>query len=245
MIARPTLEVNIVRHCINKCLCCSHASPWSKPYLMPPDVLEQDLASLSQFMHVRSFFLLGGEPLLHPQLLDLLDVANASPIADETCVLTNGQLLRNMPLEFWTKFDFLRISAYPSKFTKEDEAFARGYAKQFGFGVGVDWMSTFWLQFEKSDGSHFMQCPWRERCLTVHDGYLFLCPAAAFFPDTFLGLPFGTDGLSLNDLTEEKLSAYLDRKEPFRTCCDCHSFVRQVDWRECHNREQWMKDSSI
>lgn len=244
MIFRPTLEANVVTHCMNKCCNCSHASPWNKPYFMPVEVLEQDLATLAQFMRVKQFFLLGGEPLLHPQILDLLDVANASPIASETCVLTNGRLFSRMPQEFWTKFDFLRISAYPN-LDRAEISLAEGKSKQFGFGMGVDWISTFWQQFEKSEGKHFLQCPWRERCLTVHHHYLYLCPAAAFFPEAFMGMDKSPDGLALDGLTEEKLAAYLDRKEPFETCKICHSFVRQTDWHEVHDREQWIKESTL
>lgn len=245
MISRPTLEANVVRHCLNRCANCSHASPWAEPYLMPPDVLAQDLDALAQFMRVKQFFLLGGEPLLHPQILDLIDVANASPIADETCILTNGQLLRQMPDALWQKVDFIRISAYPGKFNRDDEAFVAGKSKQHGCGFGVDWISTFWQQFENSDGKHFLQCPWRERCLTVHDHYLFLCPAAAFFPERFMGLPFGTDGLPLEGLTEQKLGAYFDRVEPFQTCHICHSFVRQEPWREVKTMEEWLNTSKV
>ena len=54
----------------------------------------RDLAVARDVLRPRYFKLVGGEPLLHPRLPELLDVARASGIAEVYSVTTNGVLLR-------------------------------------------------------------------------------------------------------------------------------------------------------
>jgi len=246
MTEHGTLEANICRHCQNRCISCSHGSPWAKPYFMEPDQLARDLDALKKVLTVQQFYCLGGEPLLHPRILDLLDVGRASGIAKENCILTNGRLLPKMPEAFWTKLDVIRISVYPTLDRSVIEL-AEQKKKQYGFYLGLDFISTFWKQFEVSfDGRTFDKCPWKGGCWTVHDGYFYLCPQSAFFTDQFMGLAQNIDGLPLHDgLTDESFKAYLNRKEPYNACRICHSYKVQVPWREAGSLEEWIQESTI
>lgn len=245
MIEHGTLEANVTRHCTNRCTNCSHANPFHPPYFMAPEQLAQDLAALKPVLKVKQFYCLGGEPLLHPQILDLLDVGRASGIAQEICVLTNAMLLDRMPEAFFQKINVLRISVYP-KLPRERMELAKAKQKQYGFYLGFDGVSLFWKQFEANPlGESFHQCPWKGACWTVHDGHFYLCPQAAFWPDRFFGLPQWHDGLPLAGLTEEKLSAYVNRKEPFIACRLCGSYKKQVPWTESATYEDWIRDSKV
>lgn len=55
-----SLEINLTKHCNLSCAACSHRSPISKPENMPLDVLHDDLALLSKYMHVENVKVLGG-----------------------------------------------------------------------------------------------------------------------------------------------------------------------------------------
>ena len=248
MINLNTLESNITRHCTQRCACCSHASPWAKPYFMRPEQLAKDLAVLKPFVHCRQFFALGGEPLLHPKICEILDVITASGITDQNGVLTNGALLGRMPEEFWQKVKCLRISVYP-KLDRAMISLAQSKASQYGFFLGISYIDLFWKQFKRTpdDGREsFAHCPWKGSCLTVHDSHFYLCPNSAFFPDSFMGLPIETDGLPLDEnLTEEKFQSFLDRKEPLTTCQICHSYAERNLWHEVNSLEEWKKDATL
>ena len=248
MIEHGTLEANVTRHCINSCACCSHASPISPRYFMEPKQLEKDIAGLKPFVHFKQFYLLGGEPLLHPRVCDLLDIVTASGIANDTCMLTNGVLLNRVPPEFWDKVDFIRMSAYDKPNRSEVVAYAKKLCAEHNVGLGVDYIDLFWKQFKPSpdDGrASFAMCPWKGACWTVHDGHFYLCPGSAFYPDTIMSLPQNVDGLPIEGLTEQKFLDFINRKEPLRTCTICHSFKERNPWHEVHGREAWIKDATL
>lgn len=184
---------------------------------------------------------------MHPDLVALLDISRKSGVSDEVNILTNATLLDRAPEAMWSKINYLRISAYKS-LDPAQLVIAKERAKRHKFGLGIDYIDKFFKQFASHPtGDSFFRCPWRDRCWTVHEGYLFLCPNAAFFPNQFMGLLDGIDGLPLNEaLTEDQLSAYLkNRKHPFRACEICEPYSAQCEWHQCKTREEWVKDSMV
>lgn len=148
---------------------------------MPPAVLRQDLDILQNLIHCQQFYLLGGEPLLHPQLSAMLDVVNRSSIGDATCILTNGTLSTRMPEEAWAKVDLFQISVYPDLDPIQIEH-ADAMGARYNCIVGKRPFDMFCKQF-KSDpsGRSFFSCPWKDRCLTIHAGSFFRCPQSALY----------------------------------------------------------------
>lgn len=247
MIYHPySLEANVCRHCNNRCVSCSHASPWAKPYFMEPAQLEKDLAILSPLMKVEIFYCSGGEALLHPKIVELIKVAKASGISKCVAVLTNGRLLHKMPEEFWASIDFLRVTVYPN-LDRINIGIANAMSMKFGFEFGFTEADRFFKQFTKIPvPDAFKRCPWKKECFTVHEGKFFLCPQSAFFPNRFMDLPEGTDGLSLNEsLTEEHLEGYIKRQLPYRACEICLSYTQPEPWREAESEQEWKELSTI
>lgn len=246
MIERNTMESNVVTHCNNSCVSCSHASPFSKAYYMEPATLLNDLKVLQPFVRPKSFYLLGGEPLLHPKIDELIEVTWESGISKEVCILTNARLLDKMSDHFFKRVSSIRISVYPN-LPREMITFAKEKSKQYGFGLAIDGISVFWKQFAiHPEGETFHGCPWKGACWTVHEGHLYLCPQAAFWPEKYLGLPCNIDGLNLHDgLTEQKILDYANRKEPLKACHICESYTVQVPWEECHDKSKWLKKSTV
>jgi len=238
-------EANICRHCNNKCVSCAHASAWSKPYFMEPKQLKRDLSKLSQIVHYTHFHILGGEPLLHPELCEMLEIAKSSGISNEVGIITNGSLLPRMPDEFWIKPQYIHISAYPNLDVKVIEI-AEEKSKEYGFFLRVNYYDTFWKQFDwQSQGESFNKCPLKNCCATVHDGFFYRCPQSAFFTDVFLGLPQSIDGLPIDDhLSENIFTDYMNRKDPFNACNICRPYGGEIKWHQCFDKTQWIIDST-
>jgi hypothetical protein len=213
---------------------------------MEPDQLARDLAILSPLLKVGTFYCSGGEALLHPKIVELVKVAKASGISKCVAVLTNGRLLHKMPEEFWQSIDFLRVSVYPN-LDWTNIGIAKVKALKYGFALGITESDQFFKQFSKTPvPDAFKRCPWKKECFVVHEGKFFLCPQSAFFPDRFMELPEGTDGLPLNEsLTEENLTGYINRKLPFQACTICLSYTQQAPWREAVSEEEWKRLSTI
>lgn len=244
MISIGHLDLNITEHCNMSCVSCSHASPVAKRWDMTLETIERDLTALRPFLHCHQLNVVGGEPTLHKQIVEIMRLLKQIKIANGTVVITNGTLLPRMPEEFWKELEYLSISVYPT-LKSECIDLALEKQKQYQFGIGQRVFTDFHRQFraEPGDGSNFTSCHWKSDCYTVHEGYFFLCPQSAFFPKRFMGMDAGVDGLSLGSLTEEKLAAFINRTEPLNACRICMANeMKAAPWREAP-RKEWLEVS--
>lgn len=241
------LDLNVATACNNRCIACSHASPFTYPYYMELITLSNDLEAIKPFIHFNNIQLVGGEPLLHPEIVSLIEVAKASGVGDSVVVITNGRLLPKMSEDFWHCVPYLQISVYKN-LDRSVLDLAKAKSKQYGFGLGITEFDSFYLQFkrEQNDGvKEFNECIWKTSCYTIHEGHFFLCPQSAFFPKPFQGLDWNIDGLPLAGLTEAKLDEFLNRKTLFNACRICTGGRRSsTPWKEAKNKEQWIKEST-
>lgn len=211
---------------------------------MPLATLERDLADLVPIIHARRFTLLGGEPLLHPDICGMLDVVRASGISDEVNVTTNGRLLPRMPEDFWKRVQHLFLSVYPN-LPESVVELARDHCKKYGVKLEMARWTEFFLQFKPKpdDGMEsFKMCQWKS-CFTVHDGHFYLCAQSAFFTDRFMSLPQNVDGLALPGLTEQALRDYMNRTTPFVACSICSAQATKVKWFQPKDEQEWMTTS--
>lgn len=96
------LETHITDHCNLNCAACGHYSPLAPPWFADVASMERDMRQLaSLFSNIEVMHLLGGEPLLHPEVANFIDVVHRAFPAAEVNVVTNGLLLEKMPTPFW------------------------------------------------------------------------------------------------------------------------------------------------
>src|SRR5690348_4435511 len=96
-LLRPSVEFNLTEHCNLSCYGCDHASPLLPTRLADLESFQRDLAALSEVFHSREIRLVGGEPLLHPRIVEFMRAARDSGVADSVVIYTNGVLLHRMP----------------------------------------------------------------------------------------------------------------------------------------------------
>lgn len=246
MIEIGHIDLNVCEHCTHKCVACSHASPILAPWSMPLEMIERDLTALKPFLRVGNVQVLGGEPLLHRDIVEVLRLVKRVRIDRRSTVITNGSLLPRMTDEFWRELEYLQISVYP-KLDRACVALAEAKSREYGFALGTTEFHDFYRQLKAvpDDGAaSFRDCRWRKECFTVHRGHFYLCAQSAFFPKAILHQPAETDGLPLEGLTEEKLAAFMARTEPFAACTVCRANTMLSDpWREA-KRSEWIKEST-
>lgn len=248
MIELAHCDLNVAASCNNRCVACSHASPFTKPCFMSSTTMVEDLAAIKPFLHFSTLQLVGGEPTLHPGLSSLITLARLSGVGQGVSVITNGRLLPRMKADFWKALDYLQLSIYPN-LEKGVVELILERQKEFGFGFGMTKFDEFYLQFspEPTNGEEsFRNCVWKSDCYTIHEGYFYLCPQSAFFPKKFQNLPDAVDGLPLKDLTAEKLDVFLHRKQPFnacRICCGGHG--RKTPWHQPKTMDEWIHNSTL
>lgn len=106
-VPKPCLDymiLNILDHCNLKCKGCDHFACIADTYFVPYETIHADLVRLSEIFHgdyIMQIGVMGGEPLLHPDLLSILkDVRFHFPYTIIR-LTTNGLLLLNQKDEFW------------------------------------------------------------------------------------------------------------------------------------------------
>ena len=224
-------EVNIVEHCNLACRACSHLSPVLPRRDVAPAAIFRDLSALAPHYHARWIRLLGGEPLLHKDILGAIAAARRSALPDRIAVVTNGVLLPRMPAAFWEAVDGVEVCLYPGKELGPDELRAcRRRAKAHGVRLMVLRIDRFRESYSEvgTDDPALVQRIYDSctlvGCHTVADGVFYKCPPAYFLPKLLGGSHAPTDaGVRLDGEPDlrERLLDYLRDPEPLPTCQNC------------------------
>lgn len=180
------------------------------PWFADPKNISRDLSCLAKSYHCEFVKVLGGEPLLHPRLTEIIQAIRESSIANRIVLCTNGSLLNQSNDELWSMVDEIEISVYPARAisNKELNDF-RCRAKDHGIKLSVRLSPVFresYAELGTNDGNLidriFRTCKiahvWR--CHTVHEGFFYRCPQSYFLHRLQNGNPEDSeDGLRIRD----------------------------------------------
>jgi GTP 3',8-cyclase len=264
MIRIPHLETNVTVACQLSCRSCNHYVPMqraaAKQSMATPKQMEQDLYWLHRAGLVADAYgMLGGEPTLHPNLVDLLWVAKKSEISPVIEVWTNGLSLNRQPTEFWTQglVDILVLSAYPGTLDDEAIALIRGMCDEHGVRLRVNderRVPNFEQLIEpeptlpEETRVKYQACFFRQFSRVVDNGYFYRCCTTPFIPKLLLGQLEGTDGIRVEAITEEMLQAFLSQKDPALSCTRCVGLNpgnrRRQTWAQVRDPHEWERQSS-
>jgi GTP 3',8-cyclase len=244
MINFPQLETNITEYCQNRCVGCNHIIPLvDKPAHLDPAVIERDLVTASKIMHSWDYSLVGGEPTMHPAIVDIIKIVKASEIADRVVMYSNGQSVRHLPDDFWRELGQLIITPY--KLNDDDRAYITAKCAQFALPLEWHWVG-FTRQFRRNPSpaeSLFQSCWFRYNRSVIDNGYFYRCCTSPFIPFYLLGQAKEADGLALEGITEQKLRDYLKPAQPPEICQYCTGNTGpQIGWRET-TRDKWLEES--
>jgi len=114
MINTPAIELNVTDHCNLCCENCDHAAGIIPQKAIRSEECLRDLSGLASVLHARELKIVGGEPLLHPELGNVLKACRQSGTADTIILWTNGLLLDKMTPDAWQQIDGIVVSVYPS-----------------------------------------------------------------------------------------------------------------------------------
>lgn len=224
-------EINVVEHCNLSCRSCSHVSPAFRRTVIDPAALERDLSLLGEHYRVGTVRLLGGEPLLHPDLSAVVDVVRRSGIGQRICVVTNGLLLPRMSRALWEAVDLVELSEYPgSELGSDDLDHCREEAEAAGTRLDVIRVRRFRESYSElgTDDAGLIRRIYQGciiahvwRCHTVANGAFYKCPQSYFLPK-LLGHDLVMDGVTIDEPDlGSRLRAYLASPEPLAACRNC------------------------
>lgn len=111
------VSISAVEHCNLNCKGCSTFSPLAKEELIDVAQLEKDLQELSKKLQIAGLYIIGGEPLLHPAIAEIIAMGRRVYPREKITLTTNGILLPKMSDHFWDTMRSNRarilLSLYP------------------------------------------------------------------------------------------------------------------------------------
>lgn len=248
-----TLVVNICDHCNLNCQSCDHFSPLAEPRCIDKEIIKSDLIRIHEILdeNIDRIAIMGGEPLLHPELIEIMVFARKIFRKVDIMLSTSGLLLRNCTDEFWSACRDnaikLSVTKYPVAF---DYTFVEEKSKKEGVAFcyysGGDVVKTSYhlpldLEGGQDPKDSFINCfHANNRCNMLSEGKLWTCTVAPNFWifEKFYGvnLPIskkdGIDIYSIKNSDElfEKLA------EPMSACRYCN--VRKRSWGHSWKRSE-------
>jgi organic radical activating enzyme len=252
-IVEASCGLLVAEHCNISCRGCSNLSPLFPRRFVDVDVVYRDLSMLAKAYRVQFVRILGGEPLLHPRLPDLLAAVRASGLADGIEVITNGTLLARMSEACWEQIDLLLVSAYPDTKLPADEVVRwTARADRHHVALVVQRFDEFREQYAAHGTSDTgvvrriydaCQIVHTWRCQIVSDGYLYKCVQSYTVPRALdrEGPSITADGLRIVDAPSfrDDLLAYLRSDEPLEACRRCLGTAGRLFRHQQVDRRGW------
>ena len=187
---RLYFETNITKHCNLNCKGCDHFAPVAEPEFLVPEEYTQDVNRLSELFHgdAERIVILGGEPLLHPEIVRFLEPTRRAFPQAPIWIATNGTLVERMPETFWEACRDNRIGIlathYPISIDYDALGkFVRAKSVDYQFVGSSEAGRTLWkfpldLTGTQNPQESFDACRNANTCLTLEHGRLYTCSIA-------------------------------------------------------------------
>lgn len=206
------LDIHLTDHCNLNCKSCEHYSSISEPVFADLGEFEAELSRLAElFSGIEQVYLLGGEPLLHPQVDQFVAIARRYLPDTRICLMTNGSLVPRMSDAFWDAMretrTVLLCDQYPGV---ADVAAIEALGAEHG--VTIEWVEAteqFFRAPIDPSGScdpqeSFVRCVGVSNCAIVKDGRMYPCAHIAYVD--ILRKRFDLEGLEPTD--EDSISIF-------------------------------------
>lgn len=241
-------EVHLVDHCNLNCQMCDHFSPLAEKYFLCPEEYECDIRRLSQiFNHQAKYIrLLGGEPLLHPQIVRFIQISRLYFPDTNLELYTNGLLLPKQTPDFWNacrEFStVIAVTKYPIDFdyTQVESLAQNNNVKLIYIIVNDEVEKTSWhlpldLKGKQDPIGNFFKCDMGNVCIFLKHGNLYPCtvaPNAIHFNHYFnKNIHLSDDDcINIYHADADDILEFLKNPIPFCKYCDIERRKENILW---------------
>jgi organic radical activating enzyme len=240
-------ETDIAGHCNLNCKCCNHFSPLVDEEFVALDVFERDFARLSELAGRKNenIDLMGGEPLLHPDIIKIIEIARKY-FDGQINIVTNGLLLTKMSEEFWQacRENNIKIvvTSYPIKL---DRKLIKKTAKQYSVKIKIRLQAMgvhTWCRLPKdmhgrqNIHENIKLCLVANFCIFLKDGKLSTCclPLVIKYFNNFFGEKMEATESDFIDIYNVKsideIFNFLCKPIPFCRYCKLREWEVGIEW---------------
>ncbi|GHT18404.1 hypothetical protein AGMMS4957_00660 [Bacteroidia bacterium] len=184
-------EVHLTDHCNLNCKACSHFCPVADDNFLDVESFRRDCIRLAELTNgnILVIRLMGGEPLLHPQVTVFFDIARKYFPHTKIAVVSNGILLPKQPDTFWQSCKKNRIEVHISNYPiKIDRETITQKAATFDVvlvdieNTNKEWKKYFVLDIHGQGDCQksFDNCAQANNCTNLREGKIYVCPTVAY-----------------------------------------------------------------
>lgn len=229
------LEVRAAEHCNLRCRGCSQNSPFMPQTFPDLPSLGTSLDVLENILRADRATVLGGEPLLNPDIDKLLLMLKTSKVFNRVFVTTNGLMLHRMSQDFWRLVDVVEISVYPATKARLQKKLPKISNAAFEDNVELHLLSMpafkhVTLSFQITSSALvrglYNACYFKNFCHTLRGERFYKCApcvniGARLSADSIASLT--DDGIPLDGAPDmlDRLVSYLDSDDPLKACAFC------------------------
>ncbi len=254
MIKIEYIEFWAVRHCNLNCKGCSACAPIEEPWFLDKAILFRDLTRLKELgLDIDIITVLGGEPLLHPDLIGIFDTIKQIYPKAKKYIITNGILLTEMSNAFWQYCKdndiFFRVTFFPVLTTvNREKILAKLNDNNLNYKITDKKMfnKILVLDNDTSISEIFEHCGCNN-AYNLYNGFIARCPVPFVVPslNTYFQTKFVEGGaLDIHKVPDAKtIIDFLNNPTP--ACHNCSIKREKVQWSLSSKRPQlndWLID---
>ena len=254
-----SLEYHITDHCNLNCAGCSHFSPLAKLWCVDWNEFTNEWDTVANSgLKIKRIRVLGGEPLLHPDLGRMLTYLRyLFPVGDIN-VVTNGILLNKRKAELlpiFIKNDIsLTISYYPGLNLDYNDILS-GFPKIEMYNKTGFWNISLHGESDFDKELAFYNCFSGSiaKCNFLKNGRIYPCCVIPNLPHFFnyfddaaatslAKIPLEKGSIAIKDHTPEEIEKFLNSPNEFCAHCNVARAKEAHPWRQTERKiDEWME----
>jgi hypothetical protein len=239
-------EISVCDHCNLNCIGCEHFSPIAPETFLDIEQYEKDCKRLSDLLggEIAWLHLMGGEPLLHPRLIEILEISRKYFTIGHIELVSNGILLLKQDDLFWDacrRNDIVvAVTQYPIKLNHksiERRAAEMGVKFRYYF-IGHKTMHKKPLDINGRQNikENLSLCHMFNTCVQLIDGKLYTCIEMAYIKyfNNYFNQNLAVNKNDIIDIykvkTKEEIFEKLAKPVSFCRYCNIKHTVFGIEW---------------
>lgn len=235
------VEMHVVDFCNLNCRGCTHYSPVFPKEYPDVEIRMKDVEKLKKkFTHIINFYLLGGEPFLHPDIISYIRKTRKILPDTNIYIVTNGLLIPTLNEEVLQTIYDNEVIVSISEYEPTHRIINKIISTLDKYGIvyqirPFDIKQKFNLPLTLDKNNHYARKCISNGCVNIWQGKIARCPSLMYIDvlNEKFGLTLPNEGIiSLDDsLQGRELLKELKKEVPL--CQHCVEY--EIEWKRCGN----------
>ena len=253
------IEFHIVEHCNLNCKGCIHFSPLADKICASVKEFKNDVKRIAELSGntIKIVHILGGEPLLHPQLNKILKITRFYFKNAEIKLISNGLLVTSQKESFWQIMKnnniHLSVTQYPINVNYQQIShLTKKYGIKYSFYApnkeNSQWHFPIDITGNQNEQYSYDNCRKGNNCTNINivNGKLYMCPICSnikYFNKHFNKncVVEKSDYLKINEIKDWKeVLDFVSKPSPFCKYCNINARTFNNKWDISEKKiEEW------